>query len=162
MNTLTWRCGSPPNTGQRQRYPGRFMYYLKKNYPQIFKKDTLQMFSGSSDFGITTDIRKETGADYICPFNKIPLPDQSCSNVLADPPYANYFQDEWGGDLPKPKHILKEAARLVKPDGFILILHIIIIPAYKEFSIYRTAMHPVLCGPNNVIRVSNVFRKEVQ
>jgi len=38
-------------------------------------------------------------------------------------------------------------------------LHIIVIPAYKELGVERIALHPVLCGPNNAIRVFNVFRK---
>jgi len=81
-------------------------------------------------------------------------------NVIADPPYAQHYQNEWHGKLPKPKHILKEATRLVKPHGLIGILHIIIIPAYKEYNIQRVGLHPILAGSNNAIRCFNVFRKE--
>ncbi len=49
--------------------------------------------------------------------------------------------------------------RLTKPGGLIAILHIIIIPAYKEYGVERIALHPVLTGPNNAIRVLNVFRR---
>jgi len=158
MDTSTWLCGPPPREGQYQRYPSRFFSNIQKNYPEFLADDTLHMFSGSSESGITTDLRPETGADIIAPFDEIPMPDNSFSNVLADPPYADHWQNQWHGELPKPKHILREASRLTRPGGLIGILHIIIIPAYKEFGVERIALHPILTGPNNAIRVFNVFR----
>lgn len=162
IDTTTWRCGSPPNTGQRQRYPGRFLYNVRKTYPEMVWMDALQMFSGASDFGVTTDMRAETGAQIVAPFDAIPCPDESFGAVLADPPYADHWQGEWHGDLPKPKHILREAARLTRPGGLIGILHIIIIPAYRDMGVKRIALHPVLAGPNNAVRVFNVFKKEMR
>lgn len=163
LDTSTWLCGPPPAKGQYQRYPGRFIYNLKN----IYLKDgmhILEMFSGSSDLGgVTTDLREETGCDIACPFNDIPLPNNTFDLVLADPPYNIGFANVWTThkeDLPKPKHILREASRLTKPGGLILILHVIIIPAYKAFRVSRIALHPILTGPNNAIRVLNVFRKQ--
>lgn len=162
MKTTTWLCGPPSTSGQYQQYPSRFLTTLKKQYPSILGSNTLHMFSGSGhDFGITTDIRPETGADYVCPFDQIPLDDGSVDHVIADPPYADHWQNQWGGELPKPKQILKEATRLVKVDGYIMILHIIVIPCYTDFGISREAIHPILCGTNNVIRCLNVFRRIV-
>ena len=158
IDTTTWLCGSPPNTGQFQRYPGRFLYNVRKTYPEMMADDALVMFAGSSDFGVTTDIRPESGAAIVAPFDAIPCLDGWFGAVLADPPYADHWQGQWHGELPKPKHILREAARLVRPGGLIGILHIIVIPAYKEYDVERIALHPVLVGPNNAIRVFNVFR----
>lgn len=159
IDTTTWLCGPPPAKGQYQRYPSRFMFNLKKYYPEFINDRTLHMFSGASDFGITTDYRPETGADYVCDFRHVPLPDHSLPNILADPPYADHWQGQWHGELPKPKHILYEASRIVESGGLIGILHIIIIPAYKEFEVERIGLHPILTGPNNAIRVFNVFRR---
>lgn len=160
MDTTTWLCGPPPATGQFQRYPSRFMFNLKKFYPEFIDDNTLHMFSGSSEFGITTDFRAETGAQIISDYDNLPVDNDTFSNVLADPPYADHWQGQWHGELPKPKRILGEAARTVKPGGLIGILHIIIVPAYKEYGVKRIALHPVLTGPNNAIRVFNVFKKE--
>jgi len=135
------------------------MYNLKKTYPEFVSDRTLHMFSGSSEFGITTDLNSEK-ADIKGDFRNLPFADASMEMVLADPPYANHYADEWHSELPKPKHILAEAVRLVKPGGLIGILHIIIIPAYKEFGVKRISLHPILTGPNNAIRVFNVFRKD--
>lgn len=158
MNTQTWLCGPPPASGQYQRYPGRFLFNVRKTYPELLGENVLHMFAGSSPVGVTTDFREETGADIIAPFDAIPCADASFDGVLADPPYADHWQGQWHGALPKPKHVLREASRLTKPGGLIAILHIIVIPAYRELGVERIALHPVLAGPNNAIRVLNVFR----
>ena len=159
IDTTTWLCGPPAKEGQFQRFPGRFIYNVKKNYPSMVSPTALHMFSGGSKLGVTTDMRKETGADIVAPFNAIPRDDGSFDSVLADPPYADHWQGQWHGELPKPKHILREAARLCAPGGLIGILHIIIVPAYRDFGVQRIALHPILTGPNNAIRVFNVFRR---
>lgn len=158
MDFTTWKCGNPPASGQFQRYPSRFFHNLKKFYP-LENKKVLSMFCGSSQIGDTTDIRPETGAKFVCPFDDLPIPNNTYDMVIADPPYNKLFAKEWKSDLPKPKIVLKEASRVVKINGLILILHIIIIPAYKELNVERIALHPILCGVNNAIRVLNVFRK---
>jgi hypothetical protein len=159
VNTATYLCGGPPASGQYQRWPGRFIFNVRRDYPEMLADDALVMFAGSSRWGTTTDFRPETGADIIAPYATLPLPDASFGAVIADPPYADHWQGQWHGDLPKPKHILLEAARLVRPGGLIGILHIIVIPAYREAGVERIALHPVLAGPNNAIRVFNVFRR---
>jgi len=159
IDTTTWLCGPPTSHGQFQQYPSRFIYNLRKTYPEMLVPEALHMFSGASDLGVTTDFRDETGADIVAPFDAIPREDGSFPAVLADPPYADHWQGQWHGELPKPKHILKEAARLVEYGGLIGILHIIIIPAYKDLGVERIALHPILTGPNNAIRVFNVFRR---
>lgn len=159
LNTATWLCGPPPAKGQKQRFPSRFDFYLKAFYPEVFTKSTLVMFSGSVEWGITTDIRDDSDAMIIAPFEEIPFDPGTFDCVIADPPYANHYAEEWHVGLPKPKHILREAAKLVKAGGIIMILHIILIPAYKEYGVERIAIHPVLCGPSNAFRGLNVFRK---
>ncbi len=165
MKIETWKCGPPPSTGQRQRYPSRFLFNLKLEYPKFFDDNTLHLFSGSCEFGVTSDIRPETGCDIVAPFDQIPRDDGTFNHVLADPPYADYFMDDWDGrELPKPIDVLREAARLTRTGGLIGILHIIIIPAYKNpkwnvLGIERVGIHPILAGTNNAIRAFNVFRR---
>ena len=161
LDTSVWLCGPPPSSGQKQRFPSRFLYNLKKAYPITQK--TLWMFSGSiQELGDTTDIRPETGAKFVCPYDDLIAPRNHYDMVIADPPYTVGFSQEFVSslrDVPKPKRILREATKVTVMGGLILILHIIIIPAYKEFGVRRIALHPIFCGPNNSIRVLNVFRR---
>jgi len=161
LDTTTWLCGPPSSQGQMQQFPSRFIFNFKKVYGPLDEAKVLQMFSGSSDIGDTTDLRPETNADFIGPFDDLPIPDNTYDMVLADPPYTAAWSSEWTtlpAHHPKPKHVLREAVRMAKPEGLVAILHIIIIPAYKEFGVERIALHPILTGPNNAIRVLNVFR----
>lgn len=156
-----WRSGPPPATGQRQRYPGRFWFNFKKQYP-VDDKKILHMFSGSMDWGDTTDFNPESNAQIIAPYDSLPIADNTYDMVIADPPYNKGFSSEWtkhAPSLPKPKRILLEAARVTKVGGIIAILHVIVIPAYKVANVERIGLHGILCGPNNAIRVLNVFRK---
>jgi len=171
LDTTTWLCGPPPATGQYQRYPSRFIINLKKTYRDLIKdKKVLEMFSGTGAMKsldcakfVTSDSRKETGADIIGLYNYLPLKSNTFDIVIADPPYTMGFARQWTNlekDIPKPKYVLGEASRLTKQSGLIFILHVIIIPAYKEFEVKRIALHPILTGANNAIRVLNVFQKK--
>lgn len=161
-DTATWLCGPPPASGQRQRYPSRFLFNLQRTYPTEGKR-LLHLFAGASDLGTTVDARPETGAAIIAPFDAVPDAEGAYDMVLADPPYTVGFAQRWESTLegvPRPKAILRAAARYLRPGGLALILHVIVIPAYKELGVRRIALHPILCGPNNAIRVLNVFAKE--
>ena len=83
--------------------------------------------------------------------------------IYADPPYNKLFAEEWKKDLPKPKHIIEKSARLLKENGLLLLLHILVVPTYrKQTGFERIGLHPVLCGLGNAIRVVNVFKKTKQ
>ena len=175
FSDVTWRCGPPPKKGQFQRFPSRFWFNFKKFYPEYFEHvkgddvilepgmKVLNMFSGSLTWGDTTDIRPETGATFISPYNALPIDDNVYDLVVADPSYADFFSKQWSQDTkdhPIPKWILVEAARVTKPGGVIAILHIILIRPWKGANVKCIARHPVFAGENNVIRCLNVFRKE--
>jgi len=170
--TDMWRTGPPPAKGQRQRYPSRFWYCFKEAYPGIIQSvhddevilvkgmKVLHMFSGSIIWGDTTDIRPETKAKIVAPYDELPISDGIYDIVIADPPYNDVFAKEWKTDLPVPKRILIEASRVTKPGGLIAILHIIHIPAYKEAGVDLIGIHAILTGNNNALRCLNVYRKK--
>ena len=168
VNMEVWKCTNPSKQGsQSQVFPTRFLRNLERVYPTENKK-VLWMFSGSmkgNKNNVTTDIREETGADIIAPYDELPLKDNTFDMVIADPPYNELFAKEWSSKLPKPRRIIKEALRLLKPDGILILLHIVVTPTYQNsllhqgYCFQRVGLHPVLCGLHNAIRVTNVLQK---
>jgi hypothetical protein len=157
IDTTTWLCGVEPHSGQAQRFPRYFEKRLRETYLRE-PRDVLVMFSGSCAFGTTTDIRPETGADIIAPYDALPTNLGPFDLVLADPPYNAGYGAVWQADLPRPKRIAAAAVKVLRDGGLFLLLHIIVLPAYKDLGLERIALHPVLCGPNHAIRVLNVMR----
>jgi SAM-dependent methyltransferase len=171
VNMEVWKCTNPSKQGsQSQMFPTRFLRNLERVYPTKDKK-VLWMFSGSmkgDKNNITTDIRKETGADIISSYDKLPIEDNSFDMIIADPPYNQLFAKEWKADLPKPKRIIQEALRILRPEGILILLHIVVTPTYQNslnhqgHCFKRIGLHPVLCGLHNAIRVTNVLQKTKQ
>lgn len=161
VNMDVWRCTNPLRSGQNQAFPQRFLLNLDRQYPLKGKK-VLWMFCGgikSSKNNDTNDIRPETQPTYPCSFKDIPER-KKYDIIVADPPYNALYAKEWDSDVPKPKHIIEKAARLLKPDGILLLFHIIVTPTHRRTTNFeRIALHPVLCGLGNAIRVVNVLRK---
>ena len=155
-----WLCTNPLRSGQSQAFPQRFVSQLNKYYPTEGKK-VLWMFCGGvrpSKDNDTNDIREETKPTYSCSFQDIPE-SKKYDMVIADPPYNALYAKEWEADLPKPKHIIEKAARLLKPGGILLLFHIVVTPTYrKKTNFERVGLHPVLCGLGNAIRVVNVLK----
>jgi len=164
VDMTIWKCTNPLRSGQSQAFPQRFLLNLEKYYPTKGKK-VLWMFAGgirpfkNND---TNDIRPETKPTYCCDFREIPET-KKYDMIIADPPYNQLFAKEWKKDLPKPKHIVEKSVKLLKKDGLLLLLHILVVPTYrKESGFERVGLHPILCGLNNAIRVLNVFKKSAK
>jgi hypothetical protein len=70
---------------------------------------------------------------------------------------VEYARDLYGTDYPRPSHLLREAARVVRPDGVIGFLHFI-LPATPP-GCDRVRVHGITAGPNFRIRAFTIFRK---
>jgi hypothetical protein len=76
--------------------------------------------------GIRVDIRAEALPDIVADGRQLPLADASAKAVLIDPPYTeHYAQTLYGTDYPRPSHLLREAARVVRHGGRIGFVHYI-------------------------------------
>ena len=77
--------------------------------------------------GIRVDIRPEAKPDILADGRKLPLDDNSIAAALLDPPYTEFYARElYGTEYPRPAHLLKEASRVVRPNGRIGFVHYIV------------------------------------
>lgn len=92
------------------------------------RDEILHVCSGSlrTGEGVRVDIRREQRPDVISDGRALPFRSGSCKAVMIDPPYTEqYAADLYGVEYPRPSHLLREAARVVRPCGRIAFVHYI-------------------------------------
>jgi len=139
-----------PHGKYKEVFPPTFFERLK-TLVGLDGKRVLHLFCGSSQLGdVRIDINAKVKPDHVLDLSKdkIPYPDNSFDIVIADPPYH---------DL-NPYCFVREAARILKPRGYLIILHFLsyITPRGMQ----RTHFITISCGPNTRVRALNIFRKE--
>jgi len=93
------------------------------------RREILHVCSGSlpPGEGIRVDIRPAARPDILADGRHLPLADGSVAAVMVDPPYTvQYAKDLYGVEYPLPAHLLREAARVVRPCGVIAFVHYLV------------------------------------
>jgi hypothetical protein len=106
----------------------------------------------------TVDMRPAARPSVIAKGQALPFLDASFPAVMIDPPYTEeYARNLYRSEFPRPSHLLREAARVVKPGGRIGLLHIAvpITPADCEF----VSSMGVVPGPGFRIRAFTVYQR---
>jgi len=162
-------------------FPMGFMKRLDK-FIGIDGKKILHVFGGIAPQGFncdTNDIHKNISATFHFDARKeFPIKDNTYDVVLCDPPYdtekihsiynpkkkkdirvkVHYGKGLYKTEFVKPYSFMKEAIRVCKPGGFIVVLHFLV---YKQpEGAKRYAIIPIISGPNLRIRALNIFKKE--
>jgi len=96
--------------------------------------------------------------DVISDCRALPFREDAFSGVLMDPPYSvEYAAVLYGTDYPRPSHLLREAARVVRPGGRIGILHFLVPSPVEDLQLER--VYGVTTGTGYRIRAFSVFRR---
>ncbi len=166
---LGWACGRP-TAKYKGAYPNGFLKRLDALLGITTEHQVLHLFSGSlrdREGEHTMDIQAENEPTFVADARKrFPMDDDSYDVVISDPPYdmnttdgvkINYSEKLWKTEFIRPYAWVEEAVRVLKPGGYLAILHHLV---YKTPANTRRAMTvSVTCGPNTRIRVLSIFEK---
>jgi hypothetical protein len=140
---------------------------LNRTFQVIGKPKTiLEPFAGRSKLGVSIDLNPEVKPHIRADAQHLPIRENSFDAVLMDPPYSEeasiHYSDRWTRGRKLPFSIYKaldEAKRIVKPGGYLVLLHTLIVkhPDVKTFK--RIAVIGIGTGPNKRIRALQIFRK---
>lgn len=107
-------------------YPQRFLHWAYEKMGVVNPAHVLHLCSGSMRSGVCVDVRKETTPTVVADCRQTPFRDASFGWILADPPYSEEYAHnlyKTKARYPKPFAIVREAARLLVPGGFLGLLH---------------------------------------
>lgn len=147
-------CSLYEDLAQAELPEAIFGQYPKALIPKVIpwlrcrRDEVLHVCSGSlpPGEGIRVDVRKEARPDVLADGRALPFASGSMAAVMIDPPYTvQYARDLYGVEYPRPSHLLREAARVVRPCGRIAFVH------------YLVPMPPPRCKLVKVLGLSTGF-----
>lgn len=106
----------------------------------------------------TVDMRLAARPSVVARGEALPFLAATFKAVTIDPPYTEeYARNLYRSEFPRPSHLLREAARVVKPGGRIGLLHIAvpITPAGCDF----VTSYGVVPGPGFRIRAFTIYER---
>lgn len=124
------------------------------------RSDVLHICSGTlpRGEGWRVDVRLSARPDLCADGRALPFRDGAFRAVMIDPPYsAEYAEDLYGTEYPRPSHLLCEAARVCAPSGKIGMLHFL-VPLPPPDTRFHSC-HGITTGCGYRIRAFTVFQK---
>ena len=141
-------------------YPIGFIEWAYEIMGVTDPEKVLHLCSGSMRTGVRVDIRPEMQPTVCCDIRNTPFPDESFDFILSDPPYAESYAENLygtGQHYPKPSEILKEATRLLRPNGYFGLLHFIVPMNRKPMKLVQ--VYGITTGAGYAIRAWSLFTK---
>ena len=141
-------------------YPIGFIEWAYEIMGVTDPEKVLHLCSGSMRTGVRVDIRPEMQPTVCCDIRNTTFPDESFDFILSDPPYAESYAENLygtGQHYPKPSEILKEATRLLRPNGYFGLLHFIVPMNRKPMKLVQ--VYGITTGAGYAIRAWSLFTK---
>jgi len=127
VRSIAWCLPRP----RRDKYPGGFPLHFERRLLDLLyslgaPRDSkiLHPFSGKAEYGVRMDITPEVRPKIIANAHNLPFVNESFDIVILDPPFSNKQSQELYSTGPLHfKRYITEAARVLKPGGFIVMYH---------------------------------------
>lgn len=143
IENLAWVL---PRPRRANKYPGGFPQHFEKKVIRLLgfdevadKHKILHPFGGIAEFGIRVDIKPEVDPDFVGDaHNLVMFNDDVFDIVILDPPYSEeYSKRLYGTKKPRFKDYAREAVRVTKPGGFIVMYHYLAMPRIKQTKLIK-------------------------
>ena len=161
LGTLTWVLPRP----KPPYYPGAYPLHFEKRLIRLLGNPSpdkiIHLFGGLSEIGKRVDIRPEVDPDYLADVHDLHMiQDGSFKAVICDPPYSdNESKQLYDVDIPlRQKTWIKEAVRICKDDGFVVLYHDRWLTKPPKCSYWMRII--VLPGQNHRGRICHIFMKD--
>lgn len=130
IETLAWVLPRP----RKSKYKGGFPLHFEKKLLKELNIDKqthkiLHPFGGHAEIGYRVDIKEDVKPDIIGDAHKLPIKNEIFDLIILDPPYSNDFSRKlYGTDKLKFGIYTKEAIRVLKYNGYLVMYHYLAIP----------------------------------
>lgn len=145
------------------RFPKGFLDHVLATrwLGNVRRNEVLHVCSGtlSETETWTVDIRPEARPTVVADGRALPFRDGAFPAILLDPPYSEeYARNLYKQGNPRPSWLLKEAARVVAPNGRIGILHVAV--PFAPPGCFLVGVWGVTIGVGFRIRALTIYEKE--
>lgn len=146
-----------------RRYYGTFPegFIKKLKSLGVWQEPVVDLTAGENmNADVRLDINPAVRPDVVCDSTRAPLRDSFAGLVILDPYYSNEDYAKVGLPPFKFYRFVDEACRIVRPGGYVAILHQRNFSrrGHKEMELY--ALVAISVGPDRLLRVLQVWRKK--
>lgn len=154
-----WYCGTSwQKVLLHGQYPPGFLNRALALFPEA--KEIIHCPSGTlTGPGVTVDLIKDKvrKPSIQASADKIPVPSSKFDLFLSDPPYTDKDSKIYGCNKFPLQGMMKEAKRILKPNGYLGILHTY-YPSYRRVEWKLCGLICVITGFQRVTRVFSIFQ----
>lgn len=152
-----WYCGGFKKAKLHGAYPNGFLERALALFPGA--TDVLHCPSGTVEGpGMTVDLKRDEvrRPKVIASADDLPFSDGSFDLILSDPPYTREDSKLYGCKPFPMEGFMREALRLLKPGGFLGMLHTY-IPQYRRVEWDLRGLIAVTTGFKRATRIFSLF-----
>jgi SAM-dependent methyltransferase len=138
--------------------------FLEKAYLTLGVTDptkVLHLCSGSVTVGVTVDIREMVRPRVVADATRLPFADETFDWIMCDPPYNREYAENLygvGTKYPSPGKMLREAGRVLRPNGKVGMLHFLV--SMFEAPLQLVGTWGITTGLGYQIRAWTVYQKQ--